>query len=209
MIIGVDFDNTIICYDYIFENIIRERGLMPGDISLGKNQVRDHLRSAGKEDYWTELQGYVYGERIMEAVPYSGVKEFFQFCRQQNLTIYIISHRTRYPYLGKKNDLHKAAYNWLYQQGFFDPDQVGFSSESVFFELSKEEKFQRINRLNCTHFIDDLPEFLSDVSFPSQVQCLLFDPNSVHFSGYPFPRMSSWQEVIEIFKSYLEGAGSH
>jgi hypothetical protein len=36
----------------------------------------------------------------------------------------------------------------------------------VFLEPTKADKLTRIATLGCTHFIDDLPEFLSDPGFP-------------------------------------------
>ena len=81
MRIGIDFDNTIICYDTVFYTIALEKGLITKDISQNKDSVRDHLRASGKEDIWTELQGLVYGARIHEALPFPGVINFFSVCR--------------------------------------------------------------------------------------------------------------------------------
>jgi len=61
MRIGIDFDNTIACYDGVFHAAALERGLIPADIGRDKNSVRDHLNGAGRNDDFTELQGYVYG----------------------------------------------------------------------------------------------------------------------------------------------------
>ena len=44
MIVGIDFDNTIVCYDSLFYNIALEKGLIPSNISKSKNSVRDYLR---------------------------------------------------------------------------------------------------------------------------------------------------------------------
>ena len=75
--IGIDFDNTIACYDQLFHRMALEKGLIPADLPEGKSQVRDYLRHGGKEDAWTELQGHVYGARMGEAPPFPGVIEFF------------------------------------------------------------------------------------------------------------------------------------
>src|SRR6266404_4116929 len=64
MRIGIDFDNTIACYDGVFHAAALERGLIPADIGRDKNSVRDHLNGAGRNDDFTELQGYVYGGRM-------------------------------------------------------------------------------------------------------------------------------------------------
>jgi hypothetical protein len=57
MLLGLDFDNTLVCYDGAFHQVARERDLVPADLPIVKEQVRDHLRAEGREDDWTELQG--------------------------------------------------------------------------------------------------------------------------------------------------------
>jgi len=81
MLIGIDFDNTIVCYDALFHRVCRERGLIPAEVPINKTDVRNYLRQAGREDAWTEMQGYVYGARMSEAAPYPGVLDFFRSCR--------------------------------------------------------------------------------------------------------------------------------
>ena len=67
MRIGIDFDNTIVCYDEIFHRLAVERGLIGPDAPRGKSMVRDALRRSGREAEWTRLQGEAYGPRIGEA----------------------------------------------------------------------------------------------------------------------------------------------
>src|SRR5262245_43078397 len=45
MLIGVDFDNTIVSYDALFHRIATERDLIPADLPVNKTAVRDHLRA--------------------------------------------------------------------------------------------------------------------------------------------------------------------
>jgi len=45
MLIGIDFDNTIITYDAVFVAAARERGLISEDFSAGKQAVRDFIRT--------------------------------------------------------------------------------------------------------------------------------------------------------------------
>ena len=78
MKIGVDFDNTIVSYDALFYKVAREQNLVPDTIPINKVAVRDYLRRIGHEDRWTEMQGYVYGARMGEAVGYPGAVEFFE-----------------------------------------------------------------------------------------------------------------------------------
>jgi hypothetical protein len=197
MLIGVDFDNTIVCYDRLFHQVTRERGLIPADLPANKSDVRNHLRSVGQEDVWTELQGYVYGARMLEADPFPGVREFFRACRDRGIEVCIVSHKTRHPFLGEKYDLHGAASGWLDAQGFFDPGKLGLPRERVHFELTKQEKLERIAARGCTHFIDDLPELLAEPSFPARTERILFDPNDLYEEEDRFVRARSWEWLTE------------
>lgn len=198
MIIGVDFDNTIVSYDALFHRLAVERGLIPAGLPVSKEQVRNHLRQVGREDDWTELQGYVYGARMADAQAFSGVLDFFAHCRQAEISVYIVSHKTRTPFRGPAYDLHAAARGWLTLQGFFSPEGVGLPTERVFFETTLADKLARIGQLRCTHFIDDLPELLAEPKFPRQTQAILFDPNEHHAAETRFQRADRWAALDEL-----------
>jgi hypothetical protein len=194
--IGIDFDNTIVCYDGVFHAAALERGLITREVATDKTAVRDCLRAAGREDDWTELQGYVYGMRMALASLYPGVVAFIRAARAAGAQVSIVSHKTRWPYRGAQCDLHAAAHRFLDDHGFFDPARVGLVAQSTFFEVTKEEKLARIGRVGCTHFVDDLPEFLVEPGFPKRTQRILFDPGN----RYPnedkrFLRARSWQDI--------------
>jgi hypothetical protein len=197
MRIGVDFDNTIVCYDALFHRVCRERDLIPAGLPVNKTDVRDHLRRIGREDDWTEMQGYVYGARMGEAEAFPGALDFFRACRSTSVDVCIISHKTRHPYRGEQHDLHRAAAAWLEQMGFHDPADIGLPRDRVFFELTKLDKLARIGREGCTHFIDDLPEFLAETAFPEAVDRILFDPNQLHAAG-TFTRVTSWAGARQL-----------
>ena len=191
--IGIDFDNTIVCYDEVFHRVALEQGLIPAELPVNKGAVRDYLRAVGKEDLWTAMQGYVYGERMIDAPAFPGVLDFVGRLVQTHIPVFVISHKTRYPYLGPKYDLHQSARDWLEKNGFFDSRRIGMSHDEVFFELTKAAKLQRIAALECSHFIDDLPELLSEPEFPGAVRRLLFDPNEDHPESPIYQRLTSWQ----------------
>jgi hypothetical protein len=46
---GIDFDNTIICYDRLFHQIALEGGLIPRDLPAEKNAGHDYLREQGRK----------------------------------------------------------------------------------------------------------------------------------------------------------------
>jgi hypothetical protein len=199
VIIGVDFDNTIVCYDGLFRKLAIEQGLVPPEIGESKNAVRDYLRQVGQEDRWTELQGHIYGPGMSQARLFPGVIEFFDHCRRAGRDVYIISHRTRYPFLGQRHDLHQAARDFLAEHGFNDPARIGLPADRIIFHEKKEEKIARIGEVGCTHFVDDLPEILAAIEPGWNVERLLFDPNGQH-ADYPGAlRVDSWPAVEEYF----------
>jgi len=197
MIIGIDFDNTIVSWDRLFHEAALDRKLIPANLPVTKDEVRNYLRKTGKEPLWTELQGHVYGVLIKKAPLISGVKDFLLHCKEKKIPVYIISHKTKFPFIGEQHDLHKAADNWLKEQGFYDSHGIGLDRSCTFFELTKQEKLSRIKTLGCTHFIDDLPEFLLEPSFPQNVQRILFDPNNQYEDDIRYKHTQSWKQIKE------------
>jgi hypothetical protein len=193
MRIGIDFDNTIVCYDGVFHAAALERGLIPPHLDRDKNSVRDHLNGAGRADAFTELQGYVYGTRMELAAPYPGFADFVIAACRAGHELFIVSHKTRHPILGPKHDLHAAARGFLATLGF-----VGTSGpierDHVFFELTKEAKAARVATLRCEVFIDDLPEIFALPDFPGTARPVLFDPAD-QFRNARLYRRTSWAEI--------------
>ncbi len=200
--IGIDFDNTLVCYDEAFYRAADERRLLPTGIAHSKQAIRDYLRSIGREQDWTELQGYVYGPGMQFAEAFPGALAFIGRCVKAGVDLCIISHKTQTPYLGEKYDLHEAADQWLRDQGIFGA--IGLPRERVFFELSKAEKLARIATERCTFFIDDLPELLDEPDFPSGVRRLLFDPTGQAVTSPDFPVMRSWDEIALLLLGSAE-----
>jgi hypothetical protein len=199
MRIGIDFDNTIACYDGVFHAAARERGLIPADIGGDKNSVRDHLNSAGRNDDFTELQGYVYGVRMDLVAPYPGFADFVAAARKVGHELFIVSHKTRHPILGPKYDMHAAARGFLSSRGLTGEGASQIDPSRVFFELTKEEKVARAAGLRCEIFIDDLPEILTMPGFPDGMLRILFDPEnrfaSVAESIGNLDRRLSWAAI--------------
>lgn len=190
--IGIDFDNTIACYDGVFYKIALEQNLIPHTLSSSKTAVRDYLRSMQQEEKWTFLQGYVYGSRMDSVQPFSGIDSFFSLCQTKNIKISIVSHKTKHPYLGPLYDLHQSAKNWLEQQSFFH------SEIKAHFELTLPEKLERIETEKCDFFIDDLPELLNEPTFPKNVGKILFDPSNHYLSNPEWLKINSWDQMPSI-----------
>lgn len=203
MRIGIDFDNTIVSYDALFHKVAREQGLVPPETPLNKVAVRDHLRGIGQEDRWTEMQGYVYGVRMVEALAYDGVIDFIRQARAAGHSIVIVSHKTRHPFLGPQYDLHAAARAWIERHLLCDGETL-LSRDDVFFELTKQEKLARIAACGCDAFIDDLPEILLAADFPPGTARVLFDPEDHHSSAAAADGLRSfrtWRRIAEHFRA--------
>jgi hypothetical protein len=200
MLVGLDLDNTIVRYDGLFHRLACERGLIPDGVPVVKEAIRDHLRAAGAEEAWTELQGLVYGERMLEAEPFPGSLEFIATCVESNVEVMIVSHRTRRPYRGPQFDLHDAARRWLEAVGVTDTARIGLGPDRIYLEETKEAKLERIAAIGCTHFVDDLGEFLTHPEFPGGVERILFVPASSRAPSAALRNRSvtvvgSWAEI--------------
>lgn len=193
MILGVDFDNTLVCYDGLFHAEALRRGLLPAHTPTDKASVRQALRNAGRDEDFTVLQGHVYGPGMGAAQEYAGAQDALRDLIRQGVQVYIVSHKTRYPYLGPRHDMHAAAQQWLQQNGFYAAGL--FTPDRVFLEPTKEDKLRRIAALACTHFLDDLPEFLGHPDFPLDVERLLFAPKGAAAAEMPFVCCDSWKAV--------------
>jgi hypothetical protein len=198
MRIGIDFDNTIVSYDALFYRVALEKALIPINVAANKTAVRDHLRATNREDQWTLMQGEVYGPRMELALPYAHAIESITHLKEIGHEVYIVSHKTKYPFMGPAYDLHESARSWITRSLVHNRAPL-IDLNSIFYELTKEEKIKRIFSLNCDVFIDDLPEILSLTGFPTHTKKILFDPEQQHIKHRQhFQIATSWLTVPSL-----------
>jgi hypothetical protein len=194
MRIGVDFDNTLVCYDRAFATVGKEARLLPADFAGGKDAAKRRLLRERPDGYlWEKLQGLVYGRRIDHAELYDGAVEFFRRCRREaGWQVYVVSHKTVLAHHDPlKTDLRASALAWMRRQGFFEPDGFGLDTNQVFFEDTRDAKVRRIGALACQIFVDDHPEVLGHAEMPAGCRKILF---ATEHAG-PFERAANWSEV--------------
>lgn len=184
--VGIDFDNTIVNYDGVFHRAAVDLQWMPSSIGQSKQAVKQYFIERDEESRWTELQGKVYGDAIQHAKPYNGLINALLRMQTNNVLLFIVSHKTRYPIIGEKLDFHEAARKWLAINGI---EQL---FRQTYFCPEKEEKIQQIVDLQLDWFIDDLPSVLAHPNFPVNTTGILFDPDS-HYQTDPL--MSAHQSV--------------
>ncbi len=200
MRIGIDFDNTLITYDEVFQAAARARGLIDECVHGGKQAIRDSIRLLPDgERSWMRLQGYVYGKGIAGAAMVDGVDGFLRRCRAERAAVLIVSHKTQFGhYDPDRINLRDAARGWMAERGFFQDGGYGIPAGNVFFETTRAEKIARIAGLGCTHFIDDLEEVLSDPAFPPDVTRILFsDGAAAPATSVPYTVCPTWRQIEE------------
>ncbi len=172
--IGIDFDNTLVCYDRLFKQLAVEYGCAELDLPADKQGLRDLLRQqADGEILWQRLQAQAYGPRIAEAELFPGVEATLASCRARGDQLFVVSHKSRFA--AQKNggvDLQDAARAFLHRCGLFEKQLLNPSQ--VYFSGSRAEKVARIAELNCDLFIDDLPETFAEAGFPPATRPILF-----------------------------------
>lgn len=200
LLVGVDFDNTLVSYDDLIYDVAFERGLVGNRTGGGKKDIRDAIRLLdGGEIEWQRVQGMVYGPRMHEAKPSVGAETFLARCAAQTVDVYVVSHKTRYAnYDDTGTDLRAAALSWIEGQGWFGDSSLGLSPERVYFESSRMEKVERIEQLGCTHFIDDLEETFLEEGFPDSVQKILYAPYPTEAVAPAVTTVSSWDEAADV-----------
>ena len=85
MIIGIDFDNTIIDYNNLFYTAGLSLGVLPGNVDCPKKSIREYLIGKGREQDWIKIQGLVYGKYIRNAKVMEGFSSFSDLCYNNGL----------------------------------------------------------------------------------------------------------------------------
>lgn len=190
MKIGFDFDNTIVCYDNAIK-ILSGTLKIPKKLTRDKLTIRDYLRNQNRENEWTEFQGVLYGPGMAHARPYINFIEITKYLKLYQHELFIISHRSKYPYLGEKHDLHHFARNWIEVQ---INSPLLINNSNIFFEEKLENKIKTIEKLKIDLFIDDLTEVINHEDFPFNTKPILFDPENRKLKfNY---RISNWNQLI-------------
>jgi hypothetical protein len=195
--IGVDFDNTLICYDAAFHRSALEAGLIGPGVPASKRAVRDAVRlGPGGDLAWQRLQHLVYGPGIGRSRPAPGALAFLERCRALGIPLYLISHKTEHASLDPGGaSLRAAALDWLETEGFF---RAALVRERVRFGSSRAEKLEHIRAAGCSHFIDDLEEVFREPGFPGGTRGILYAPDRAALDDLPGVALArSWAEVAQ------------
>ena len=177
MIFGIDFDNTIVNYNLAFKKAINQE-----KINLSKKlekekfnlkiQIKNYFLKNNDIDLWKKIQSKVYSKYIFEGYLNVEMLKFLKFLDKKKIKFYIVSHKTIYPYIGKKINLHKLSKKWL-RLNLFNKKNNFKKNYKSFFETTQKKKLNKIKLLKITHFIDDLDEILNKL--PSNINKIKFN----------------------------------
>lgn len=191
MKVGLDLDNTLICYDQAFVLVGKAEGLLPASFTGNKSAVKRALLTERPDgDLWEALQGLVYGRKIDAASIFEGAMEFVARCRCE-AEVAIVSHKTERAHRDPLTDLRQAAIDWMESRHFFDATGLGLDRGNVYFEGSRDDKVRRIRALGCDLFIDDLAEVLAHDQMPAACRKILFGGERQQ----EFEQYDSWSEI--------------
>ncbi len=196
--IGIDFDNTIICYDELFSFVAKEKSWHLGSgEKLSKAQIKKKLIEIDGNDFrWQELQALVYGTYISQANFFPHAKATIAFLANlPNVELFVVSHKTKTSNYLKHIELIDCAKSWITTHNLYDY----IPPENFFFLPTRDEKIKQIKNLKIDIFIDDLEEVLNDHNFPN-IEKIHFTPDT---SGF-----NSWEKIADHLK-ILNEIGFH
>lgn len=193
--LGIDFDNTITNYDGVFSKVALNENMISKDASRlfkTKADVKNYLIDINKEDKWTELQGLVYGKYIKFAKPQKNLIQTIKLLSEFDIFLCIVSHRTKFPFIGEKINLHDAAKQWINE----NLSQL-ICDTNIYFEETIENKVKRANSLNLDFFVDDLPKILLNEKLSKNITKILYKPEK-SFKNNNLIEAQDWSEVGDI-----------
>ena len=194
MLIGLDFDNTIACYNDVFSSEAKIKGLVNKEWEGSKQDLKlllDTLEDG--QTAWQTMQGKVYGASMQKATLFPGIARFLLRCKLEGHTVFIVSHKTKYGHFDKtKTLLREASLKWMDSQGFFKDTLYGINRKNIFFANTQSEKVLKIKSLNLDVFVDDLEEIFLHHDFP-EIKKILFSSSSSNLEGVEV--CNNWTDI--------------
>ena len=192
--LGIDLDNTIICYDRLIYNIAKKKfpKLNLKNEKISKKDIKNEIIKSYGNEQRTKLQGIIYGKKILNSNLFDG---FYQTIEElkNDFELFIISHKTKYPALGEKVNLRDSAKRFLKKHKISFCKNELIKKKNIHFADTKNKKIDIISRNQIDIFIDDLDEILK--LLPKNVLKIHFSKKKTIYKNF-----SNWKKI----KIYLE-----
>ena len=177
-VLGIDFDNTIINYEQVFKKILKKEKIFSKNID--KKKFKKIIIDKYGEDYFTMIQSHIYGVNISYARRYKYLYNSLNKLSKK-YSLYLVSHKTKFPIKGKKINLRNKAVKWMIENNLYGKDKI-FYKKNIFFEPTIKKKINRIKYLKCEFFIDDLEKILD--LLPYKISKYLFGSKSKKYTYF-------------------------
>lgn len=197
-LVGLDLDHTLVSYGPGLRRWAETLGVPEVAGGSLKDAVRRHCReSEAGDELWQQVQADLYGPGMEDAVLAAGARECLLRLKEAGVPVAVVSHKTEYAAAAPGGpSLRETALGWMAARGLFD-GETGLSAERVYFESTRAEKVARIASLECTYFVDDLPEVFREDSFPDGVRRLLYAPDGAGGAAAVDVVVGSWAAVAD------------
>ena len=84
---------------------------------------------------------------------FEGVDAFLRRCRQNNVPVVIVSHKTEFGHHDPSASICAMRRgHWMTEHGFFRASGYGIAPDAVYFETTRQDKIARIARARLHPF---------------------------------------------------------
>lgn len=132
----------------------------------------------------------LYSTYLHFAKPFDGALATIQDFQEIGFTVNIVSHKTKFPYVGKSVNLHDKSYEWIAKNLVSRTNQPLLEDKQIMFTENVEKKVSTILKIGVMIFIDDLKHVLDKL--PDHIEKIWFNPekNDANSSSY-----KNWSEI--------------
>ena len=78
-------------------------------------------------------------KKIYLAKPNIQIIKLIKYLIKNNIDVFIVSHKTKFPYFGKKINLHKSSFQWI-DKNILKKKKLKFKKKIFFLKLQKKKK---------------------------------------------------------------------
>lgn len=180
--IGFDLDGVLIDHTTNKQKIAAQFGVTLTAQQTPSGVFQSHI----SQDIKTAVESSVYENSDMTQAPalMAGAAEFLERVRLAGISYTLISRRRDHAIAKRLLD-HRGLHPYYFQE------------ENTFFVPDKPSKNTKAIEVGVTHYIDDEPDVLEHLT--GVAHKFLFDPHSVWPDSTTYVRVTSWQQLSDIF----------
>lgn len=142
------------------------------------------------EGKWTESQGLLYSSYLQFAKPFEGALDAIQNFHEMGFTVNIVSHKTKFPYVGGRINLLDKANEWIKSNLVNNTNHPLFEEKQIIFAESIKDKIFTILEIEAVIFIDDLKHVLDEL--PDHIEKVWFNPDK---NSGDLISCRSWEDI--------------